>query len=112
MGTSAVSNVLVHALGVGDEPRCAFASGALLADAGNGRKGGLETVAGIRADLGHRRSHEYLITCLPTRFRTLDLVSPLEAEQAFSSWNHPCLSHVSGLYHAMAHSQLPHFRTV
>ena len=111
MGPSSVGNVLVHAVGVGDQPRRSPACGAFLADAGYGRKRGSKAVADVRSDLGHCGAHQSIITGLSARFRIVDLVSPLEARQTLSGWSRSGVRCIPGLHCPVADSQLPYLRT-
>src|SRR6202030_2125777 len=87
LGASSLDNVLVHSLGVGDQPRRSADGSALLVDAGDGRKRWSKAVADVCCDLGHCGAHESIITGLSARFRVVDLVSTVEAWQTFSGWN-------------------------
>src|SRR5437870_2072485 len=106
LGASSLNNVLVHPLGVGDQPRRSADGSALLVVASDGRKRRSKAVADVRSDLGHYGAHQSIITGLSARFRVVDLASTLEARQTLSGWNRSGLRCIPRLHCPVAHSQL------
>src|SRR5436190_819336 len=112
VGPSSIDHVLVHALGVGDQPSHPPAGSDLLVDAGDERKGWSKAVALVRTDLGHYGAHQSIITGLSARFRVMGLVSTLEGRQTFSGWNRSGLRCIRRLHRPVADSQLPYVWTI
>src|SRR5271169_1695295 len=88
LGVIASDYFLVYAVGVGDQPGGAVAGGNFLADAGDGRSGRPETVAGFRFALGRGGVDQPLAVVVSAGFGAVGVVEAREARTDFTrrSW--------------------------
>src|SRR5215469_17732456 len=110
MGAVAECHLLVDPLGLGNKS-CGFAAGAdFLACAGDGRRRWLATLVCLWPAVGRRRADQHVALGVSACLRTLRLVSPRQARQAFMGWDSAGVRRFPLLYHALADPQPPHLR--
>src|SRR5581483_12470091 len=83
VGVAPLSYVLVHPLGVGNQPRRSSSCSNFLAHAGFGRERRMEAMAGIWTAVGHFRVDQHFPAFISSSFRAMGLVPAMEAWKIF-----------------------------
>ena len=84
LGAAAVCDLLVHALGVGNEPGRTVAGDHFLADARDGREKRVEAMAAVWLAVGRCCADQHCPAVIFARFRVVGLVPSRQARQAFA----------------------------
>src|SRR5581483_2709786 len=110
LGAASECHLLEHALGLGNQPRRSVHGCDLLDDPHPRRSRRLAAMDRIRPALGNRSPDQHFPARLPSSIRIVDLVSPRQAEQAFTCRGAVGVRNFLRLHHSLADSQLPYFR--
>src|SRR5271166_4787750 len=106
MGTAPECDLLVHALGVGDEPVGTASGDNFLAGADAGRSRWTVAMDLVWFALGHCSAEQHFPAFVLTGCGIVGLVPPGESWKAASGRRSDCVHGVRRLHHAMDNSQL------